>query len=60
MTSYPKEKIKEKNNSSCTHKKKRNPEKACGKYITEGNNKELEIDDHDDPGISVTIFPEDY
>ncbi|XP_067582687.1 tRNA wybutosine-synthesizing protein 3 homolog isoform X2 [Pseudorca crassidens] len=60
MTSYPKEKIKEKNNSSYTHKKKRNPEKACGKYITEENNKELENDDHDDPGISVTIFPEDY
>ncbi|XP_024590367.1 tRNA wybutosine-synthesizing protein 3 homolog isoform X2 [Neophocaena asiaeorientalis asiaeorientalis] len=60
MTSYPKEKIKEKNNSSYTHKKKRNPEKACGKCITEENNKELENDDHDDPGISVTIFPEDY
>ncbi|XP_059945954.1 tRNA wybutosine-synthesizing protein 3 homolog isoform X2 [Mesoplodon densirostris] len=60
MTSYPKEKIKEKNNSSYTHKKKRNPEKACGKYITEENNKELDNDDHDDPGISVTIFPEDY
>ncbi|XP_007123390.2 tRNA wybutosine-synthesizing protein 3 homolog isoform X2 [Physeter macrocephalus] len=60
MISYPKEKIKEKNNSSYTHKKKRNPEKACGKYITEENNKELENDDHDDPGISVTIFPEDY
>ncbi|XP_033261867.2 tRNA wybutosine-synthesizing protein 3 homolog isoform X2 [Orcinus orca] len=60
MTSYPKEKIKEKNNSSYTHKKKRNPEKACGKYITEENNKELENDDHDDPGISATIFPEDY
>ncbi|XP_054945050.1 tRNA wybutosine-synthesizing protein 3 homolog [Physeter macrocephalus] len=60
MISYPKEKIKEKNNSSYTHKEKRNPEKACGKYITEENNKELENDDHDDPGISVTIFPEDY
>ncbi|XP_030721825.1 tRNA wybutosine-synthesizing protein 3 homolog isoform X2 [Globicephala melas] len=60
VTSYPKEKIKEKNNSSYTHKKKRNPEKACGKYITEENNKELENDDHDDPGISVTVFPEDY
>ncbi|XP_059755355.1 tRNA wybutosine-synthesizing protein 3 homolog isoform X2 [Balaenoptera ricei] len=60
MTSFPKEKIREKNNSSYTHKKKRNPEKACGKYITEENNKELENDDHDDPGISVTIFPEDY
>ncbi|XP_059995729.1 tRNA wybutosine-synthesizing protein 3 homolog isoform X2 [Lagenorhynchus albirostris] len=60
MTSYPKEKIKEKNNSSYTHKNKRNPGKACGKYITEENNKELENDDHDDPGISVTIFPEDY
>ncbi|XP_061042426.1 tRNA wybutosine-synthesizing protein 3 homolog isoform X3 [Eubalaena glacialis] len=59
-TSFPKEKIREKNNSSYTHKKKRNPEKACGKYITEENNKELENDDHDDPGISVTIFPEDY
>ncbi|KAM9109203.1 tRNA wybutosine-synthesizing protein 3 homolog isoform 2-T2 [Megaptera novaeangliae] len=60
MTSFPKEKIREKNNSSYTHKKKRNPEKACGKYITEENNKELEKDDHDDPGLSVTIFPEDY
>ncbi|XP_058911604.1 tRNA wybutosine-synthesizing protein 3 homolog isoform X2 [Kogia breviceps] len=60
MISYPKEKIKEINNSSYTHKKKRNPEKACGKYITEENNKELENDDHDDPGISATIFPEDY
>ncbi|XP_042808290.1 tRNA wybutosine-synthesizing protein 3 homolog isoform X2 [Leopardus geoffroyi] len=54
--SHPKEKIKDKNNSSYTHKKKRNPE-ACGKCIEE-NDKELENDD--DPGISVTIFPEDY
>ncbi|XP_043431228.1 tRNA wybutosine-synthesizing protein 3 homolog isoform X2 [Prionailurus bengalensis] len=54
--SHPKEKIKDKNNSSYTHKKKRNPE-ACGKCIEE-NDKALENDD--DPGISVTIFPEDY
>ncbi|XP_046940263.1 tRNA wybutosine-synthesizing protein 3 homolog isoform X3 [Lynx rufus] len=54
--SHPKEKIKDKNNSSYTHQKKRNPE-ACGKCIEE-NDKELENDD--DPGISVTIFPEDY
>ncbi|XP_040326596.1 tRNA wybutosine-synthesizing protein 3 homolog isoform X2 [Herpailurus yagouaroundi] len=54
--SHPKEKIKDKNNSSYSHKKKRNPE-ACGKCIEE-NDKELENDD--DPGISVTIFPEDY
>lgn len=55
--SHPKEKIKDKNNSSYTPKKERNPE-ACGKCITEENDKELENDD--DLGISVTIFPEDY
>uniref|UniRef100_A0A8C8ZWQ5 tRNA wybutosine-synthesizing protein 3 homolog n=1 Tax=Prolemur simus TaxID=1328070 RepID=A0A8C8ZWQ5_PROSS len=56
--SHPK--IKEKNNPSYTHKKKRNPEKAHGKSITEENNKELENDDDDNPGINVAIFPEDY
>uniref|UniRef100_A0A8C0P3M1 tRNA wybutosine-synthesizing protein 3 homolog n=2 Tax=Canis lupus familiaris TaxID=9615 RepID=A0A8C0P3M1_CANLF len=56
--SHAKEKIKDKNNSSYTHKKKRNPEAACGKCITEENAKECENDD--DPGMSVTIFPEDY
>ncbi|XP_029805583.1 tRNA wybutosine-synthesizing protein 3 homolog isoform X1 [Suricata suricatta] len=55
--SHPKGKIKDKNYSSCTHKKKRNPE-AYGKCITEENDKELENDD--DPGISVSFFPEDY
>ncbi|XP_007947817.1 tRNA wybutosine-synthesizing protein 3 homolog [Orycteropus afer afer] len=55
--SHPK--IKEKSNPSYTHKKKRNPEKAHGKCITEENNKEPESDD-DDPGISVNIFPQDY
>ncbi|XP_057572036.1 tRNA wybutosine-synthesizing protein 3 homolog [Hippopotamus amphibius kiboko] len=59
-TSHPKGKTKEKNNSSYTRKKKRNSEKACGKCITEENDKELETDDRDDPGVSVTIFPEGY
>ncbi|XP_032011461.1 tRNA wybutosine-synthesizing protein 3 homolog isoform X2 [Hylobates moloch] len=52
-------KIKEKNNASYTHKKKRNPEKARAPCITKENDKELENDD-DDLGINVTIFPEDY
>ncbi|KAM9688600.1 tRNA wybutosine-synthesizing protein 3 homolog isoform 2-T2 [Trichechus inunguis] len=55
--SHPK--IKEKNNSSYTHKKKRTPEKTCGKCITDENDEEPEHDD-DDPGISVNIFPEEY
>lgn len=54
-TSHPKEKV----NTSYIRKKKRNPAKARGKRVTEGNEKELESNDHDDPGISVTIFPED-
>nr|XP_006217170.1 tRNA wybutosine-synthesizing protein 3 homolog [Vicugna pacos] len=58
--SQPKEKFRAKNNSPHTHKKKRNPEKARGKYITEENDKGLENDDNDDPGIGATIFPEDY
>ncbi|XP_003921456.1 tRNA wybutosine-synthesizing protein 3 homolog isoform X2 [Saimiri boliviensis] len=52
-------KIKEKNNSSYTHKKQRNQEKACGQCITKENDKEPENDD-DDLGINITIFPEDY
>ncbi|XP_022352483.1 tRNA wybutosine-synthesizing protein 3 homolog isoform X2 [Enhydra lutris kenyoni] len=56
--SYPKEKIKDKNNSSYTRKKKRNPEAAHGKCVTEENDEDCENDD--DPGITVTIFPEDY
>ncbi|XP_032158053.1 tRNA wybutosine-synthesizing protein 3 homolog [Mustela erminea] len=56
--SYPKKKIKDKNNSSYTRKKKRNPEAAHGKCITEENDEDCENDD--DPGISITIFPEDY
>nr|XP_011741166.1 tRNA wybutosine-synthesizing protein 3 homolog isoform X1 [Macaca nemestrina] len=52
-------KIKEKNNSSYTHKKQRNPEKAHAQYITKENDKELENDD-DDLGINITIFPEGY
>ena len=55
-TSHPKEKV----NSPYIRKKKRNPEKARGKRVTEENDKELENNDHDDPGISVTIIPEDY
>nr|XP_003411277.1 tRNA wybutosine-synthesizing protein 3 homolog [Loxodonta africana] len=55
--SHPK--IKEKNNSSYTRKKKGNPEKACGKCMTEENDEEPEHDD-DDPGISINIFPEEY
>ncbi|KAF4021664.1 hypothetical protein G4228_013715 [Cervus hanglu yarkandensis] len=55
-TSHPKEKV----NSPYIRKKKRNPEKAHGKRVTEENDKELENNDHDDPGISVTVFPEDY
>ncbi|KAG8507924.1 tRNA wybutosine-synthesizing protein 3 [Galemys pyrenaicus] len=52
---------KVKNTSLYTHKKKRNPEKAQGKCIKEKNGKELENDDDDDdPGLSSTIFPEDY
>ncbi|XP_017201660.1 tRNA wybutosine-synthesizing protein 3 homolog isoform X2 [Oryctolagus cuniculus] len=43
-----------------THKKKRNQEKSHYKRITEDCDKELENDDADDPGINVTIFPEDY
>ncbi|XP_037682833.1 tRNA wybutosine-synthesizing protein 3 homolog isoform X1 [Choloepus didactylus] len=54
--SHPK--IKEENNSSYTHKKKRKPEKAHSKCITEENDNKLENDD-DDPGIGV-IFPENY
>ncbi|XP_004758238.1 tRNA wybutosine-synthesizing protein 3 homolog [Mustela nigripes] len=56
--SYPKKKIKDKNNSSYTRKKKRNPEAAHDKCITEENDEDCENDD--DPGISITIFPEDY
>ena len=41
-------------------KKKRNPGKARGKRVNEEHDKELENNDHDDPGISDTIFPEDY
>uniref|UniRef100_A0A8I5N1B9 tRNA wybutosine-synthesizing protein 3 homolog n=1 Tax=Papio anubis TaxID=9555 RepID=A0A8I5N1B9_PAPAN len=52
-------KIKEKNNSSYTHKKQRNPEKAHVQCITKENDKELENDD-DDLGINITIFPEGY
>lgn len=55
-TSHPKEKV----NSPYIRKKKRNPEKAHGKRVSEENDKELENNDHDDPGISVTIFSEDY
>ncbi|XP_019499585.1 PREDICTED: tRNA wybutosine-synthesizing protein 3 homolog isoform X2 [Hipposideros armiger] len=55
--SHSKEKINEKNNPY-SHKKKRNRAKARGKCVTEENDKELENDD--DLGISVTIFPEDY
>ncbi|XP_036301521.1 tRNA wybutosine-synthesizing protein 3 homolog isoform X2 [Pipistrellus kuhlii] len=54
---HPKKKIIKKN-TSYSHKKKRNREKACGKCVTEDNDKELENDD--DPGVNVTIFPEDY
>lgn len=54
---HPKKKIIKKNTSD-SHKKKRNREKACGKCVTEDNDKELENDD--DPGVNVTIFPEDY
>ncbi|XP_016072302.1 PREDICTED: tRNA wybutosine-synthesizing protein 3 homolog isoform X1 [Miniopterus natalensis] len=54
---HPKEKIIVKNNSY-SHKKKRNREKASGKCVTEENDKKLESDD--DPGINVTLFPEDY
>ncbi|XP_004410886.1 PREDICTED: tRNA wybutosine-synthesizing protein 3 homolog isoform X2 [Odobenus rosmarus divergens] len=54
----PKEKIKDKNKSSYTRKKKRNLEEAHSKCFTEENVKECENDD--DLGISVTIFPEDY
>nr|KAF6508897.1 tRNA-yW synthesizing protein 3-like protein [Rousettus aegyptiacus] len=55
--SHPKEKINKKRDSY-SHKKKRSQGKASGKYTTEENDKELENDD--DLGISVTIFPEDY
>ncbi|XP_058394286.1 tRNA wybutosine-synthesizing protein 3 homolog [Diceros bicornis minor] len=58
--SYPREKIKEQKKSSYSPKKKRNPEKAHGRCVTEENDKELENDDDDDPGVSVIIFPEDY
>ncbi|XP_010847724.1 PREDICTED: tRNA wybutosine-synthesizing protein 3 homolog [Bison bison bison] len=55
-TSQPKEKV----NTSYIRKKKRNPGKAHGKRVNEEHDKELENNDHDDPGISDTIFPEDY
>ncbi|DAA31323.1 hypothetical protein E5288_WYG008006 [Bos mutus] len=55
-TSQPKEKV----NTSYIRKKKRNPGKARGKRVNEEHDKELENNDHDDPGISDTIFPEDY
>ncbi|XP_019812817.2 tRNA wybutosine-synthesizing protein 3 homolog [Bos indicus] len=55
-TSQPKEKV----NTSYIRKKKRNPGKARGKHVNEEHDKELENNDHDDPGISDTIFPEDY
>uniref|UniRef100_A0A9L0JV81 tRNA wybutosine-synthesizing protein 3 homolog n=1 Tax=Equus asinus TaxID=9793 RepID=A0A9L0JV81_EQUAS len=58
--SHPREKIRGEKNSSYSPKKKRNTEKARGKCITEENDKELENDDDDDPGISVPFFPEDY
>ncbi|XP_040843222.1 tRNA wybutosine-synthesizing protein 3 homolog isoform X1 [Ochotona curzoniae] len=45
---------------SDTDKKKKMPEKSPGKHITKENDKELENPDDDDPGISVTFFPEDY
>ncbi|KAF3819723.1 hypothetical protein GH733_015232, partial [Mirounga leonina] len=48
--SRPKEKIKDKNKSSYTRKKKRNPEEAHSKCFTEENVKECENDD--DLGIS--------
>ncbi|XP_036112760.1 tRNA wybutosine-synthesizing protein 3 homolog isoform X2 [Molossus molossus] len=54
---HPKEKIIEKNHS-CSRKKKRSREKTRGECVTKENYKELENDD--DPGIGVTIFPEDY
>ncbi|XP_004679578.1 PREDICTED: tRNA wybutosine-synthesizing protein 3 homolog [Condylura cristata] len=53
--SYP----KEKNTSSYIRKKKRNPEKAHGKCITEKHDKELENDDDDYPDLSSTIFSAD-
>ncbi|XP_020039651.1 tRNA wybutosine-synthesizing protein 3 homolog isoform X2 [Castor canadensis] len=53
-------KTKEENKSSTrTYKKKRNPEKAHGKYIAKENDEKLENDDGD-PEFSLTIFPEDY
>uniref|UniRef100_A0A8B9WED7 tRNA wybutosine-synthesizing protein 3 homolog n=1 Tax=Bos mutus grunniens TaxID=30521 RepID=A0A8B9WED7_BOSMU len=55
-TSQPKEKV----NTSYIRKKKRKPGKARGKRVNEEHDKELENNDHDDPGISDTIFPEDY
>ncbi|EHA99199.1 tRNA wybutosine-synthesizing protein 3-like protein [Heterocephalus glaber] len=56
--SHPK--IKEKNNPSCSPKKERNPAKAHGKCTLEENDKEIENDDDDDPGLGVAVFPEDY
>ncbi|KAK2107161.1 tRNA methyltransferase tyw3 [Saguinus oedipus] len=53
-------KIKEKNNSSYTHKKQRNQEQAYSQCTTKENDKELESDDDDDVGVNFTIFPEDY
>ncbi|XP_006831095.1 PREDICTED: tRNA wybutosine-synthesizing protein 3 homolog isoform X2 [Chrysochloris asiatica] len=55
-SSHPK--IKQKKNPVYLHKKKRNPEKAHGKHITEQNDEEPEYDD--DPGFNINIFPEEY
>ncbi|XP_012872431.1 PREDICTED: tRNA wybutosine-synthesizing protein 3 homolog [Dipodomys ordii] len=56
--SHPK--VKEKNKSSYTHKKKK-PEKTHGQCIPEENDEKVESDnDDEDPKINSTIFPEDY
>ncbi|XP_060058168.1 tRNA wybutosine-synthesizing protein 3 homolog [Erinaceus europaeus] len=51
---HSKEKVTEKSNSS--YKKKRKTERIPGRYIMAESDKEGE-NDNDDPGISVTIFP---
>lgn len=53
-------KIKEENNPSCSPKKERNPAEAHSKCILEENDKEIENDDDDNPGLSATVFPKDY
>ncbi|XP_004699384.2 tRNA wybutosine-synthesizing protein 3 homolog [Echinops telfairi] len=52
-------KIRERNNLLSTHKKGRNPETVGDRCIAGQNDSKPEEDD-DDPGFSVSLFPEEY